>query len=255
MEKVFIKNRKGLKMALRVSVDDKNSKLAFLVHGLASRNNYPHMLVLEEAFIKNGYNVINIDVTDSLNESESSAEGITFSRFIEDLEDTISWAKTQSFYREPFALGGQSLGAQAIIWFAGHYPGKVELLIPLSFCWLDGKEQVKRDNNAKVIFEMGYIERVSKSTGRSLRIYRNYPDDMENYNFYEIVENITARTFLISGSKDTEYRLVETEKLFNLLTCEKQLVILDDVPHDLANTEEHKQKLNKALETLFISVK
>ena len=78
MENVYIQNRKGLRMALRLSVNKEYKKLAFLIHGLSSRKEYPHMLVMEEVLFKHGYNVVNIDATNSLNASESSEEGITF---------------------------------------------------------------------------------------------------------------------------------------------------------------------------------
>lgn len=82
MKEVFIENRKGLKMALRVTVNEKKDKLVFLLHGLGARKEYPHMLVLEEEFAKHGFNVVNIDATDSLNASESSLGGGDFQRIL-----------------------------------------------------------------------------------------------------------------------------------------------------------------------------
>ena len=70
-----IKNRKGLNMAVRINWSPERNKCVFLEHGLGARKEYPHMLVLEEVFAEYGYNVINLDATDSLNESESSAGG------------------------------------------------------------------------------------------------------------------------------------------------------------------------------------
>ncbi len=75
MKELFITNRKGLKMALRVTTNPNADKLVFLEHGLGARKEYPHMLVLEEEFSKHGYNVVNIDATDSLNASDSSRGG------------------------------------------------------------------------------------------------------------------------------------------------------------------------------------
>ena len=52
---IFIKNRKGLKMALRLNINDRNTNLVFLEHGLSSRKEYPHMQVLEDVFSEFGY--------------------------------------------------------------------------------------------------------------------------------------------------------------------------------------------------------
>ena len=181
-ENIFVENRKGLKMALRVTTDEKNDKLVFLEHGLGARKEYPHMLVLEEVFAKHGYNVVNIDTTDSLNQSESSKEGVTFSGFCQDLEDAILWAKTQKFYVEPFALSGQSLGAEAVVYYASKNSDKVNLLVPCAFPWLDGKVEIQNNKRTKDILEKGYFDQVSRSTGRVLRITKNYLDDVEKYN-------------------------------------------------------------------------
>lgn len=76
--KIFIKNRNGLKMSLKLNTSPDRNKLVFLEHGLGARKEYPHMQVMEDVFAEYGYNVVNIDATNSLNESECSHEGITF---------------------------------------------------------------------------------------------------------------------------------------------------------------------------------
>lgn len=137
------------------------------------------MLVLEECFSKFGYNVINFDATNSINESDSSSEGITISGHCEDLEDVITWAKTQDFYTEPFALAGQSLGAISVVRFAGEHSNMVNLLMPVAFPYYD-KSEVKENTTVKYILEHGYCDKTSKSTGRSSRIKMAFVDDMKN---------------------------------------------------------------------------
>ncbi len=251
VKEIFIENRKGLKMAVRLNLDNNRNKLVFLEHGLGARKEYPHMLVLEEFFAKNGYNVVNLDATNSLNASDSSAEGITFTGHYQDLEDVIAWAKTQSFYTEPFALAGQSLGAEAIILYASQYPEKVSIVVSAAFPWLDGKIEVKVNKRTESILRQGFYDQISKSTGRVLRIYKNYLDDVSKYNLTDIVKNITAQTYLIVGMKDSEYHIDNNKKLFELLNCPKHLDMLPDVPHDLANTPETKATFEKALTKIF----
>ena len=45
---MYITNRNGLKMAVRLNIDKDRNKLAFLEHKLGARKEYPHMLVLED---------------------------------------------------------------------------------------------------------------------------------------------------------------------------------------------------------------
>ncbi len=62
VKEIFIKIRKGLKMSVRLNLDSNRNKLAFLEYGLGARNDYPHMLVLEEFFSKYGYNVVKKEI-------------------------------------------------------------------------------------------------------------------------------------------------------------------------------------------------
>lgn len=244
---IVISNRSNIKLSIRLNVADDRNKIVFLLHGLGSRNNYPHMLVLEEYFSKYKYNIINIDATNSLNESGSSVEGVTFSGYINDLEDVIEWAKKQSFYKEPFALGGQSLGAEAVVYYAAMNPNKVELLVSLAFPWLNGELESTCNKRVNDINNKGYYEQISKSTGRKLIIKKNYLEDLKKYNLESVLKKITARTCIIVGDKDSKYHIDNNKKLFAELNCEKELYILEDVPHDLANEDNHKVKLENAL--------
>ncbi len=250
IKETFIQNRNGLKMAVRLNIDKSRKKLVFLEHGLGARKEYPHMFVLEKFFVENGYNVVNLDACNSNNASDKSEEGITFSGHYHDLEDVIVWAKSQDFYTEPFALAGQSLGAQSVVLYAGTYPEKVNLLLPVAFCWIDGAIESKNNSRRKKIEENGFYEQISKSTGKSMLIKKIYLDDLEKYNFEQIIKNISSKTIIIVGSLDTDNHLKNNQKLFDLLACEKQFFILQDVPHDLANTPEIKSIFENALKQI-----
>lgn len=178
---IFITNRKGLKMAIRLNINDKNTKLVFLEHGLGARKEYPHMQVLEDVFSKFGYNVVNIDATNSINESESSEEGITTTGHYEDLVDAINWAKNQAFYNEPFALAGQSLGAISVVRYSGEYPDRVNLLISCAFPYYNYVEEELNDF-AKEVIKNGYCDKISKSTGKVLRLKTAYVEDIKMLN-------------------------------------------------------------------------
>lgn len=252
MEKVvYISNRQNVKMAIKLNTSPERKKCAFLMHGLGARKEYPHMRVMEEYFAKNGYNVVNIDATNSLNESGQTPSGITFTGHFQDLEDAIAWAKSQDFYAEPFALAGQSLGASACLLFAGTYPKLVNFMLLASFPWMDGKKNALQNSKRKDILENGYYDQVSKSTGRVLRIQKNYLDDMEKWNLAPYAEKIEADTFIVMGSKDSEEHRANAQQLFDILRCKKELAVLPGVPHDLANTPETESEFKKALGHIF----
>ena len=250
-ERLFIKNRHGLKMAIRVSVSRENNKLVFLEHGLSARKEYPHMLVMEEEFVKHGYNVVNFDATNSLNESESSKAGITVSGHYEDLVDVIEWAKTQPFYKEPFSLAGQSLGALSIVRYAGEFPKQVEMLIACSFPYINGQIKLKNDPIASKIIENGYYDKLSKSTGRILKMTTAWVEDLKKLDLMPYIKKISAFTYVIIGSNDSETHLDNSKILFNSLNCGKDFVLLDGVPHDLANNERDKKLFTETIDNIL----
>lgn len=248
---MIIKNRKGFKMSIRINVNDKNTKLVFLEHGLSSRKEYPHMQVLEDVFSEYGYNVINMDATNSINESESSDEGITTTGHYEDLVDVIEWTKTQDFYKEPFALAGQSLGAISVVRYAGQYPNKVDLLIPCAFPYYNYIEDELNDF-AKEVIKNGFCDKVSKSTGKVLRLKTAYVEDIKKLDLTEQIQKITANTYVVVGSKDNQKHLKNSRSLFQMLNCKKEFYLLEDIPHDLANTPHDKELFTKTLKDILI---
>lgn len=250
IKEIFIKNRNGLNMAVRLNIDENKNKLVFLEHGLGARKEYPHMTVLEEVFASHGYNVVNIDATNSLNASENSAIGITTTGHYQDLEDVIEWAKTQSFYTEPFALAGQSLGAISVVKYAGQFPKKVNLLIPCAFPYYNYNEQ-ELNSFAKEIIKNGFYDKVSKSTGRVLHMTTAYVEDMKNLDLTNQIKNITADTHVLIGLADSEKHINNSKALYEMLNCKKHLYLLPNVPHDLANTSKTKEIFENALNKIF----
>ncbi len=237
-------------MAVRLNIDSNRDKLVFLEHGLGARKEYPHMMVLEEIFANNGYNVVNLDATNSLNASEQSALGITTTGHYQDLEDVIEWAKTQDFYTEQFALAGQSLGAISAVRYAGQFPQKVNLLIPCAFPYYNYNEQ-ELNSFAREIIKNGFYDKVSKSTGRVLHMTNAYVEDMKSLDLSKQIENITANTFVLIGLADNEKHIKNSKALYEMLNCKKQIYFLPNVPHDLANTPETKATFEKALTEIF----
>ncbi len=250
IKKLFITNRKGLKLCLQLNIDELRTKLVFLEHGLSSRKEYPHMQVLEDVFSEFGYNVVNIDATNSINESESSDEGITTTGHYEDLVDVIEWAKTQAFYKEPFALAGQSLGAISVVRYAGQHPDKVNLLIPCAFPYYNYVEEELNDY-AKEVIKNGYCDKISKSTGKVLRLKTAYVEDMKKLDISSQIKMITANTYVIVGSKDNEKHLRNSRYLYQTLNCEKEFYLLENIPHDLANTPRDKDLFIKTLRKIL----
>ena len=250
IQKTFIENRHGLKMAVRLNINPNNNKLIFLEHGLGSWKEYPHMLVMEDVFARNGYNVVNFDATNSLNESESSENGITVSGHYEDLVDVIEWAKSQPFYVEPFVVAGQSLGALSVVRYAGEHANSVDLVVACAFPYINGMIKIKDDPIASQIIENGYYDKLSKSTGRILRMKSSWVDDLKDLDLLPYIKKIKAPTYVIIGSKDSETHINNSRILFDTLDCKKEFILLEGIPHDLANNDRDKELFSNTINSI-----
>ncbi|MBI2552665.1 alpha/beta fold hydrolase [Candidatus Uhrbacteria bacterium] len=154
MQKVFIQNRKGQKVAVVVDVPahppeaDQSGKLAFVMHGLGGFKEQPHIEVMAKVFLEHGYTVVRFDTTNTFGESDGQYEEATTTNYYEDLEDVIGWAarlsqnltavrfwdssaQPQPWYQEPFVLAGHSLGGLCVALYGERHPEKVKALAPI----------------------------------------------------------------------------------------------------------------------------
>jgi len=166
------------------------------------------------------------------------------------LVDVIEWAKTQCFYKEPFALAGQSLGALSVVRYSGQYPDKVNLLIPCAFPYYNYIEEELNDY-AKEVIKNGYCDKISKSTGKVLRLKPAYVEDMKKLDISSQIRMIKSNTYVIVGSKDNEKHLKNSRYLYQMLNCKKEFYLLEDIPHDLANTPRDKELFTKTLKDIL----
>ena len=132
MEKVTIKNRKNQNIVLILEKAKDKKGLAFVMHGLGGFKEQPHIETFAKAFSDASYTVVRFDTTNTYGESDGDYADATTTNYYEDLEDVISWAKTQPWYQEPFCLSGHSLGGISTALYAEKYPEKLKALAPIS---------------------------------------------------------------------------------------------------------------------------
>lgn len=239
-QKLSIKNRYGYRVDVSVFVHTQPAPLMFIVHGFGGRQDGVHLKRIAEVFYNKGYTIVTFDTTNSGGTSDTTPEGLSFTAQFQDLEDIVSWAKNQSWYAEPFALSGHSLGGMSVIYYAEQHPKQVNLLIPVMPV-ISGKtfeiSRCKRDRYAFVTWEKdGYYERVSRSTGKVLRFPFSFVLDIRNYDTMALADKITARTVLIAGEKDASCWPETIQRLYDALKCPKEMITIADATHDI---DEH----------------
>lgn len=250
---IFIKNRQGIELSLRLTFPPNATRLVFLQHGFSGNKNEPHILITEEELANNRYIVVNIDASNSLNDSGASIIGPTFTSHYQDLADVILWAKEQSWYQQPFTLAGHSMGAASCLYYAENFPEQVSLLLLLSFPWLSGQSKIAQENPEKLHHWQteGYWDKVSKHSGKILHVPYHYIEDLLGYDFGLQAANITAKTIMVIGDRENTIRLEDNHRLYESLTCDKEFILLPQTPHCPAGSPETAATFKKALQQAF----
>ena len=252
--KEFIKNRKGQKIAVLVERQESQKGLAFVMHGLGGFKEQPHIQVFAEAFLNNGYTVVRFDTTNTFGESEGNYEDATTTNYYEDLEDVIEWAKSQSWYEEPFCLSGHSLGGICTALYAEKYPEKIKGLAPISTV-ISGKLSTETPAHQQVAEEWertGWREQPSGSIpGLVKRLKWTHVEDRLKYDLLPNASKLAMPVLLIVGEKDINTPPEHHRLLYEKLPGKKEIHIIKGVNHDFRSNGELNEAALKEVKEIF----
>jgi len=259
MEKLFIQNRKGQKMSVLIEENGAHKGLAFVMHGLGGFKEQPHIETFAKAFFEKGFTVVRFDTTNTLGESEGKYEDATITNYYEDLEDVIAWAKTQSWYQEPFALAGHSLGGISTALYAERHPKEVLALAPISTV-VSAKLRIEAyekydPESLEEWKKTGWMIEESKSKpGVIKRLPWSHMEDREMYDLLPNAHNLTMPILLIVGSEDLGTPHEHQNMLHDAIAGPKELHVIKGAPHtfrDPAHLAEIKQIFSDWLDKIL----
>lgn len=245
-EKVKIKNRKGLEIIGIVSISKNPKGLAFTLHGLSGFKEQPHIMVIVDTLLKNGYAVVNFDATNSFGESEGKYENATMQLHYEDLVDVINWAKTQDWYKEPFILAGHSLGGYAVAQYAEDYPKEVKAVFPYAGV-VSGELSYKatemfEPRKLKIWKETGWMEEKSKSKPDLIkRLPWSHMEERLKHDLLPNALRLTMPVLFVVGENDKSYFLGSQQALYDLVPGLKEIHIVKGAPHTFREPEQLKE--------------
>ena len=173
----------------------------------------------------------------------------------EDLVDVLIWAKTQSWYEEPFVLAGHSMGGMCSALYAENYPEQVKACAPIAVT-ISGdlyfhtfpkevREQWKKT---------GWREWESTAyPGMMKRLPYTIVADRFQYDLLKKIDRLTMPILMIVGSKDVATPSEHQRMLFEKIPGKKELHIIEGATHAFPNPEhraEIKAIFAKWIETL-----
>lgn len=240
--KEFIKNRKGQKIAIITDILEGQKGLAFVMHGLSGHKEQAHIQAMADAFKEKGHTVIRFDTTNTLGESDGNIEDATTTNYFEDLEDVISWAKSQEWYQEPFCLVGHSLGGICIGLYAENHPEEIKGLAPIATT-VSGELSLKiHAEEVEEWKKTGWVIRTSKTRpGVTYRLPWSHMEDRLKYNLLEKANKLTMPVLLIVGDNDRSCTLDTQKFLYDKLPGRKELHIIKNAPHTFREEKHLKE--------------
>ena len=246
MTKEFILNRKKQKIAIIVEESSKSKGLAFVMHGLSGNKEQPHIRLMAEVLRDNNYTSVRFDTTNTFGESDGNFEDATITNYFEDLEDVISWASKQKWYREPFILAGQSLGGICTTLYAEKFPEKVKGLAPKSTVvnWELSKESKSMKRLEK--WKKDGINIWKSNSGRIKRLKWAFVEDRMKYDILKKANLLKMPVLLIVGDKDTSTTPKSQKAFYDALPGRKEIHIVKNAPHTFS-----KKKHLEELKTYF----
>lgn len=254
MGKIFIKNRKGQRVAVVVDETTPQKGLAFVMHGLGGCKEDPHIQMFADAFLGGGYTVIRFDTTHTYGESDGKFEDVTMTKTYEDLIDVLAWAKRQVWYEEPFVLAGHSMGGMCSALYAEKYPEQVKACAPIATTvsgdsYFNTFSEEVREQWKK----MGWREWESTAyPGVMKRLPYAFVADRFQYDLLSDVERLTMPILMIVGSKDTATPPEIQRVLYEKIPGRKEFHVIEGATHAFPNLKhraEIKEIFSKWIET------
>lgn len=242
MEKLFIKNRHGLKVAVQIEKPEKPVGLAFVMHGRGGFKEQPYVRTFAQSFLDNNYIVISFDTTNSFGESDGDYGDATLTNYYEDLEDVINWSKTQNYYQEPFVLCGQSLAGLCVALYAENFSDKVKALAPISTA-VSGQLSLTgyKPEELAEWKKTGWRTTIGYSSGKTKTLKWSHVEDLLKYNLLDKAEKLTMPILLLVGELDETHPLAHQEILFQALPGPKELHVIKGGPHTFKTPEDLKK--------------
>jgi len=219
-----------------LDTDSKFDKLAIIMHGLGGFKEQPYIEAMAKVYSDNGFNTLRFDTTHTIGESEGSLEDANITNYYKDLEDVISWAKTQAWYVQPLAMAGHSLGAFCVALYAEKHGQEVNLLAPLgtvvagelSLKYYDSKDlQTWRSSGYQI------IKNNSKPGVLKKLKWNQFEADIMKYDLRPDIKELNMPVLLICGEKD--FLLGANQIFFDLLPGPKEIHVVKKAFHTFHN--------------------
>lgn len=237
--KFDVKNRLGLNVVCEFKENPLKKGLVFVMHGLGGFKEQKHVRTFANAFFDSGFSVVLFDCTNSFGQSEGEYENATLTNYFNDLEDVISYCKTQDWFITPFYLVGHSLGGISTILYTLKNSNDVKGLAPISTV-VSGKLVLETgfEGDIENWEKTGILVRESETIpSRTYSLKWNHVVDRLKYDVLFDANKIKCPVLMIVGENDVPTPVNHQKMFYDELVCDKEFHIIKEAPHTFREKE------------------
>lgn len=231
----------------------KTFPLLITIHGFSSSHLSSKADHLRKILPERGWAVLSFDLRNH-GESSGQIEDIRVDRNVEDVRVMYQYAKKNIKGVETISLFGSSYGGMLAIILAIEQPDIA--LLGLQAPVTDFAEQrgiTMTKEGLKQWKKQKYYERLC-ADGKKHKIKYDFYESMLPYHekIYALTPKIKSNTFIVQGDKDESVPLELTEKFFDALTAERELVIVPGADHQFSDPVQWRNMMRRFVD--FFSV-
>lgn len=251
-EKVFIKNKRGLKLAGILHYPDRAKKYpaVILLHGFAGYKEEKHIKKLAEDLVKSGIIAIRFD-SSGFGESEGTPENdYRISNYLNDVEKAYDFVVSLDYVdRERIGLWGHSMGGMVSIIFASKH------LEIKAVCAVSAPNYVSTALSMISVIEewrhRGFYEKISSYDNKRIKIPFDFILDSQRYKVTNYVDKLNQPLMVLVGAKDKNVDPSDTLEIFKKAKEPKFLAEFPQVDHYYKKHPKLIAEVNKKIVEFF----
>lgn len=254
MEKIFIQNRKGQKIAAVIHhPPTRTDKLAILCPGYLDTKDYEHLVELADVLSKKGYTAVRFDPTGTW-ESEGDIADYTTTQYLTDVRSVLEYMLKRSTFNHVL-LAGHSRGGKISLLYAAKDP-QISVVIGIMASSGHLTEEEKASDSERINWEKeGFkVSRRDIPGSTEKREYKvPYSQRLDNDRYDAVIEapNIQGRSILLAGELDDTVMPDVVKEIFDHAHEPKKYILLKGIGHDYRfNPKEIEAVNNEILKAL-----
>lgn len=251
-KELFIKNKKGLNLAVVVEAPDvgKRHPFVLLLHGFKGYKDEATFTNLAKALNENGVGSVRFDASGFADSEGSIEDDYRFGNYVKDTESVYAWLVRQDFVDSArIGVCGQSMGGMQAIVFASNHPELKAL------CVVSAPDKMAtKDLLAGELPEWkkrGYLEMESSRYDFKIRFPYTFIKEAMKWDMREYVTDINCISLYIWGNADVTVKPEQTKLLFKLANEPKSHRVFKEMDHFYKRKPKVLEKVNKEIVRFF----